>query len=158
MLEMSEDAQMEVSRSDDEVKVTIKAPTAEHLDMQDRDPTRMNDLVKVQFAEVFAEPEGMHSFDGVWLWSYKCFVGTKFWCYKICTLICALPFAFCWGIHFACLTFWHVWYIVPCTKVYLISIYWFRKLWEIYIKCYCDPQFDSCSRFLSNIKVWISKD
>ncbi|XP_077981671.1 caveolin-1-like isoform X1 [Glandiceps talaboti] len=158
MLEMSEDAQMEVSRSDDEVKVTIKAPTAEHLDMQDRDPTRMNDLVKVQFEEVFAEPEGMHSFNTIWKYAFITFTGTKFWCYRITTAICAIPCAFCWGIEFACLTFWHVWYVVPYIKAWLICLYWLQRMWQIWISCFLDPFFDSVSRIFSNIRVHVSKE
>ncbi|KAL9972048.1 hypothetical protein ACROYT_G018287 [Oculina patagonica] len=75
------------------------------LDMRDRDPTAMNDHVKVFFQDVFAEPDGSHSIDGVWRTSFSTFVATKYWCYRILTAVCGVPTAIMCGIYFACLSF-----------------------------------------------------
>ncbi|NP_001161512.1 caveolin [Saccoglossus kowalevskii] len=155
---MADEPQMNVERSGDDIEVKIKAPSGEHLDMDDRDPTKMNEFVRVAFEEVFAEPEGMHSFDAIWRYAFITFTGVKFWCYRITTCICGIPCAVCWGIEFACLTFWHVWYVVPYTKAWLISINWLQRLWQIWISCFMDPLFDSFSRIFSNIKVTVNRD
>ena len=34
-------------------------------------------MLQVQFDEVIGEPEGAHSADCVWVWSFKCFTGEK---------------------------------------------------------------------------------
>ncbi|XP_070562442.1 caveolin-3-like [Ptychodera flava] len=147
-----------MSRSENEIDVKITAPSSANLDMVDRDPTNMNEFVKVSFEEVFAEPVGMHSFGGIWKWAFITFTGVKFWCYRLTTLICGIPCAIFWGIEFACLTFWHVWYVVPCTKAWLIVIQWFQKLWQILIGCFLDPLFESIGRVFSNIKVLVRKE
>lgn len=46
---------------------------------------------------MFAEPEGMHSWDPVWRYSYLTFFNSKFWCYRLITLLCAVPAAILWG-------------------------------------------------------------
>ncbi len=133
--------------------VNMHAPTVDHLDLRDRDPTDMNKHVRVWFEEVLAEPEGMHSFDRVWRASYVTFTTVKFWCYRVCSLLCGVPFALCWGVYFACLTFLRVWYVVPCIKSCLIVLHWASKMWTICIRTFCDPCWESFGKIFSNIQL-----
>lgn len=131
----------------------VKEPVPQELDLDDRDPTEMNEFVKVSWGEVFAEPKGVHSYPGVWINSYKCYMGSKFWCYRICSLICSIPFAFCWGIAFALMTFWHIWYVVPCLKAYMIEIACVKRVWSVCIHTFFDPCYESMALTLSRIKI-----
>lgn len=99
-----------------------KEPVVPHMDLSDRDPTHMNDDVKVEFDDLFAEPDGAHSIDCVWLNSAVVFTKTKYWCYRILTAIFAIPCAFCWGVSFACLTCGFVWNVRPLIRRYAIEI------------------------------------
>ncbi|XP_071800297.1 caveolin-1-like [Asterias amurensis] len=136
-----------------ETTVNIHAPTVEQLDLHDRDPTDMNKHVRIWFEEVLAEPEGMHSFDRVWRASFVTFTTVKFWCYRFCTLLCGVPFALCFGVYFACLTFLHVWYVVPCIKSCLIVLHWAGKMWTICVRTFCDPCCESFGKIFSNIQL-----
>ncbi|KAK3701728.1 hypothetical protein QZH41_018890, partial [Actinostola sp. cb2023] len=92
------------------------------LNLGDRDPTQMNDHVRVFYQDVFAEPEGTHSIDGIWKTSFSSFVTTKYWCYRILTAIFGIPTAILCGCYFACLSFDYIWCIMPCLRGYLIEL------------------------------------
>ncbi|CAG2255000.1 CAV3 [Mytilus edulis] len=107
-----------------------REPKNVRINLYDRDPTNMNELVKVQFDDIFAEPVGTHSFDGVWTASHTVFTGTKHWCYRILSAVCALPCSFCWGLHFACLSFNYIWSIQPSLRSFSIQIGPIAKVWK----------------------------
>lgn len=113
--------------------------------------------LQVQFEDLFTEPEGSHSIDGVWRASYRVFTGTKHWCYRILSAIFAVPCAFCWGLHFACLTFSHIWTIQPSLRSCNIEIYPMARLWGLFVRSFCDPFCESVGLMLSKIKISINK-
>lgn len=133
-----------------------KEPKHIRISLYDRDPSNINDLVKVQFDELFAEPEGSHSIDAVWRASHMVFTGTKHWCYRILSAIFAVPCAFCWGLHFACLTCNHIWTVQPSLKSCSINIYPLAKLWGLFVRSFCDPFCESVGLMLSKIKLHVS--
>lgn len=139
-------------------RITMTAPGEETLDMKDRDPTDMNSHVRVGFEEVFAEPEGMHSLDPVWRYSYLTFFNSKFWCYRIITLICAVPAAILWGIYFALLTFTHIWCVVPCIKAILIKLQCAAQLFSLLVRTFWEPLYIAFSKIFSNIHITIRKE
>lgn len=102
---------------------------------------------------MFAEPEGSHSFDGVWRASFATFVGTKYWCYRILTAIFGIPTAILCGCYFACLSFDYVWCVMPCLRGYLIELQCLGKVFTIMLRTFCDPLFDSLGRMFGGIKV-----
>lgn len=112
-------------------------------------------LLQVQFDELFAEPEGSHSNDAVWRASHMVFTGTKHWCYRILSAIFAVPCAFCWGLHFACLTCNHIWTVQPSLKSCSINIYPLAKLWELFVRSFCDPFCESVGLMLSKINLQV---
>ena len=105
------------------------------------------------FQDVFAEPEGSHSIDGVWRTSFKAFVNTKFWCYRIITAILGIPTAVLCGIYFACLSFDYVWCIMPCLKAYVIELQCLGKVFGLCLRTFCDPFFESVAKIFGGIKV-----
>ncbi|CAH3045899.1 unnamed protein product [Pocillopora meandrina] len=136
---------------------TPDVPLAIHyghkLDMTDRDPVKMNDHVKVFFQDVFAEPDGSHSIDGVWRTSFNTFVATKYWCYRIITAICGVPTAILCGIYFACLSFDYIWCIMPCLRAYVIELQCLGKLFSLCVRTFFDPFFESVGRIFGGMRI-----
>ncbi|XP_072023990.1 caveolin-3-like isoform X2 [Amphiura filiformis] len=138
-------------------KDKMDAPGTEELDLLDRDPTSLNTHVRVGFEEVFAEPYDMHSFAGIWATSYVVFVNAKFWCYRILSAFCGIPFALCWGVYFACLTFCHIWYVVPFLRGWVIALHYISRLWAICIRTFCDPFFESLGKIFSGFRIYMNR-
>uniref|UniRef100_A0A8C6RNK7 Caveolin n=1 Tax=Nannospalax galili TaxID=1026970 RepID=A0A8C6RNK7_NANGA len=129
------------------------------IDLVNRDPKHLNDdVVKIDFEDVIAEPEGTHSFDGIWKASFTTFTVTKYWFYRLLSTIFGIPMALIWGIYFAILSFVHIWAVVPCIKSFLIEIQCISRVYSIYIHTVCDPLFESIGKIFSNIRINLQKE
>jgi hypothetical protein len=62
---------------------------------------------------------------------------------------------FCWGLHFACLTCNHIWTVQPSLKSCSINIYPLAKLWELFVRSFCDPFCESVGLMLSKINLQV---
>ena len=74
---------------------------------------------QIDFEDVIAEPEGTHSFDGIWKASFTTFTVTKYWFYRLLSALFGIPMALIWGIYFA----------ISCTSVQLyraLRVSWLR--------------------------------
>ncbi|XP_048405258.1 caveolin-1 isoform X1 [Stegostoma tigrinum] len=129
------------------------------IDLINRDPKHLNeDVVKIDFEEVIAEPEGTHSFDGVWKASFTVFTVSKYWCYRLLSGLFGIPLAIIWGIYFAVLTFIHIWAVMPCIKSYLIEIQCISRVYSICIHSFCDPFYEAVGKIFSGIRVSMQKE
>ena len=108
---------------------------------------------QVFFQDVFAEPDGSHSIDGVWRTSFNTFVATKYWCYRIITAICGVPTAILCGIYFACLSFDYIWCIMPCLRAYVIELQCLGKLFSLCVRTFFDPFFESVGRIFGGMRI-----
>ena len=108
---------------------------------------------KVFFQDVFAEAEGSHSIDGVWRTSFRAFVLTKYWCYRIITAVCGVPTAILCGIYFACLSFNYIWFVIPCLRAYTIELQFFGKLFRLCVRSFFDPFFESVGKIFGGVKI-----
>jgi len=111
------------------------------LNMNDRDEKCINENVKLQFDDIFGEPEGYHSVDCAWRSTYRTFNGVRCVCYKILAAIFAIPCAIVWGFIFALLACLNVWACVPTGKCMNISLGWIFKTWGYIIHSLFDPLF-----------------
>lgn len=102
---------------------------------------------------MFAEPEGSHSIDGVWRTSFRAFVLTKYWCYRIITAVCGVPTAILCGIYFACLSFDYIWCIMPCLRAYTIELQFLGKLFSLCVRSFFDPFFESVGKIFGGVKI-----
>uniref|UniRef100_A0A9L0S736 Caveolin n=3 Tax=Equus TaxID=9789 RepID=A0A9L0S736_HORSE len=124
------------------------------IDLVNRDPKNINeDIVKVDFEDVIAEPVGTYSFDGVWKVSYTTFTVSKYWCYRLLSTLLGVPLALLWGFLFACISFCHIWAVVPCIKSYLIEIQCISHIYSLCIRTFCNPLFAALGQMCSNIKT-----
>ncbi|XP_006010785.1 caveolin-3-like [Latimeria chalumnae] len=129
------------------------------IDLVDRDPKKINEeIVQVDFEDVIAEPEGTHSFDGVWKVSTTSFTVSKYWCYRILSAIFGIPLALIWGFFFACISFCHIWAVVPCVKSYLIEVQCLSNIHSLCVRTFCDPIFEALGKVFSSIRVALRKD
>ncbi|KAG8516859.1 Caveolin-3 [Galemys pyrenaicus] len=116
------------------------------------------DAAAVDFEDVIAEPEGTYSFDGVWKVSYTTFTVSKYWCYRLLSTLLGVPLALLWGFLFACISFCHIWAVVPCIKSYLIEIQCISHIYSLCIRTFCNPLFAALGQVCSNIKVMLRKE
>uniref|UniRef100_A0A663N547 Caveolin n=1 Tax=Athene cunicularia TaxID=194338 RepID=A0A663N547_ATHCN len=107
---------------------------------------------------VIAEPEGTHSFDGIWKASFTTFTVTKYWFYRLLSAIFGIPMALIWGIYFAILSFLHIWAVVPCIRSYLIEIQCISRVYSICIHTFCDPLFEAIGKMFSSIRATVRKE
>ncbi|OBS67730.1 hypothetical protein A6R68_03729, partial [Neotoma lepida] len=112
----------------------------------------------IDFEDVIAEPEGTHSFDGIWKASFTTFTVTKYWFYRLLSTIFGIPMALIWGIYFAILSFLHIWAVVPCIKSFLIEIQCISRVYSIYVHTFCDPLFEAIGKIFSNIRINMQKE
>ncbi|NXU30710.1 CAV3 protein, partial [Thalassarche chlororhynchos] len=142
-----------------EERIIIKDQHTKEIDLVNRDPKRINeDVVKVDFEDVIAEPVGTYSFDSVWKTSYTTFTVSKYWCYRLLSAILGIPLAVVWGFLFALISFCHIWAVVPCIKSYLIEIQCVSRIYSLCIHTFCDPLFEALSKICSNIRVALRKE
>jgi caveolin 3 len=122
-------------------------------DMENRDPNDLNSHVKVKFEDVLGEPEATRSIDCVWSCSYCCFNGTLSCCYKVLTVLCGVPLAFCWGCEFACLACYHVWYYTPFIRCLTIHFTLYRRYLRLCLDTCMGPFCETCGLCFSKIVV-----
>lgn len=123
------------------------------VDYENRDRNGLNPDLKVNFADVIAEPEGAHSFKTIWGTSFKTYSLTKFWCYRILTAVLAVPLSVFWGLYFALLAFCSIWCISPCIKGFIIWTTFISKIWGLMVRTFLDPLFESLGLIFTKIQV-----
>ncbi|VDI48110.1 caveolin 3, partial [Mytilus galloprovincialis] len=124
------------------------------IDLGRRDPNDLNGHIKKKLIlDVLGEPDGAHSFDKVWIFSYKCYRCGLGCCYKLLTLLCGLCIALYWGCTFACLTFEHVWCWTPYMRCFSIFAGACQKFLGIIMNCCCAPFCETCGLFFSKITM-----
>uniref|UniRef100_A0A3B4V8L7 Caveolin n=1 Tax=Seriola dumerili TaxID=41447 RepID=A0A3B4V8L7_SERDU len=129
------------------------------VDLINRDPKQINeDAVKVNFEDVIAEPVGVHSVDGVWKASYTTFTVSKYCCYRCLTAILGIPLSLIWGLLFACLSFCHIWAVVPCVKSCVIESQCLSRIYSLVIHTFIGPFFEAWGKMYSGVKVVLRKE
>ncbi|XP_061688941.1 caveolin-3 isoform X1 [Syngnathoides biaculeatus] len=137
----------------------LKDSNTKEIDLINRDPKQINeDVVKVEFEDVIAEPDGTHSLDGVWKLSYTTFTVSKYWCYRILSAIFGIPVALLWGFLFACISFCHIWAVMPCIKSCLIESQCVSRIYLLCIQTFCDPLFEALGKLFGGVRVALRKE
>ena len=65
---------------------------------------------EVAFEDVIAEPASVRSFDRVWVWSHALFEVSRVWCYRLISLLLAVPVSLVAGLLMGLLSCLHIWY------------------------------------------------
>jgi hypothetical protein len=77
--------------------------------------------------------------------------------YRIITLLCAIPAAFCWGLSFGCLTFQYIWCMQPAFRVFSIQMIYTRRVYSSIMNAYALPFFNAFGYCFSRIRVTTTK-
>uniref|UniRef100_A0A3P8YRI2 Caveolin n=1 Tax=Esox lucius TaxID=8010 RepID=A0A3P8YRI2_ESOLU len=126
--------------------------------LKDRDPRGINKCLKVMFEDMIAEPRSVRSFDKVWLWSHALFEVSRLWCYRLISVLFAVPVSLLAGIFFAVLSCIHIWLIMPCLQLFLINMHWVLTAWGSVLNIVFAPLCKSISKCCGNINVLLTKD
>ncbi|XP_056156529.1 caveolin-2-like [Lampris incognitus] len=126
--------------------------------VQDRDPKGVNKCLKVTFEDVIAEPPSVRSFDKVWIWSHALFKVSRLWCYRLISLLLAVPVSLAAGLLFALLSCLHIWLIMPCVQLLLINMLWVRTVWAGVLNTAIGPFFTSIGKCCGSINVRLARD
>lgn len=153
MAETSKESEIKLTIAEEKV-TTADVTKGQDVDLKHRDPNNLHGDMRVQFHDIFGEPdETVFSFDFIWRWAFKLFTNTKLWCYRITSLICGLPLAIYWGIHFALISFCAIWCWEPYMKSYAIELGCVRRLFNIMLAAFCQPCFEMMGYCFYNIRV-----
>ena len=113
-------------------------------------------LFQVAFQDVFGEPDHVKSLSCTWMNTKKVFIATHQKCYLVLSTIFGLPLAVCWGVKFACTSFWAVWCCYPALLSCRHVLFHVKKGYTMFMRCWLDPLYESLSLVLSNIHVTMS--
>ncbi|KAM8756313.1 caveolin-2-like [Acanthopagrus schlegelii] len=147
-----------------EVKVDVPTddPNSTHSDarppLHDRDPKGVNKSLKVTFEDVIAEPPSVRSFDKVWVWSHALFEVSRLWCYRLVSLLLAVPVSLAAGLLFAVLSCLHIWLIMPCVQLLLINMHWVQTVWSSILNILITPFFTSIGKCCGGVVIRLAKE
>ncbi|KAM6927450.1 caveolin-2-like [Xenentodon cancila] len=126
--------------------------------IHDRDPKRVHSNLKVMFEDVIAEPPSVRSFDKVWLWSNALFEVSRLWCYRLVSLLLAVPVSLAAGLLFAALSCLHIWVIMPCLQLLLINMHWVQTVWAGILNIFVSSFFTSVGKCCGEITIHLTND
>lgn len=118
----------------------------------------VNSVLQVNFEDVIAEPAGTHSLDRVWTTSAATFTVAKFCCYRCLTAILGVPLSLIWGFLFACISFCHIWAVVPCIKSCSMESQCLGRIYSLVLHTFVSPIFESVGKMYSGVKVVLRKE
>uniref|UniRef100_A0A4W5L4S0 Caveolin n=1 Tax=Hucho hucho TaxID=62062 RepID=A0A4W5L4S0_9TELE len=141
----------EPAQEGDSVSLSISIHSYTRPLVKDRDPRGVNKCLKVTFEDVIAEPPSVRSFDNVWLWSHALFEVSRLWCYRLISLLLAVPVSLIAGILFAVLSCLHIWCVLsPLTSS--------DTVWSSVLNIAITPFFKSMGKCCSSINVRLARD
>lgn len=107
----------------------------------------------MDFSDVIAEPDGIRSWNPVWIFSQHVYKYSKMFSYMLLSALLGIVLSLIWGLIFALLAFGNIWVMVPgirCCKVL------FECLIHPFIKCiksFFRPGFKGLALALRTVRV-----
>jgi hypothetical protein len=89
----------------------------------------------------------------LFLYFFQVFNSVNIWCYRILSLVCAIPAMVLWGCNFACLAFCTVWCCAPCMKCFEIHLKFVQTIWTTLITAFCEPCYLAVGKVFYNIRI-----
>ncbi|KAL3100450.1 hypothetical protein niasHS_001753 [Heterodera schachtii] len=127
--------------------------TTFRFDLVQRDSAKLQETIDLGVQDIFGEPDAVHSMNGVWKMSLTVFLTVRNFCYKLLSLIFAVPLAVLFGILFGLFSMLSVFVFVPVGRLLSIPFGWLAKLWAVLISAVCDPLCRSFALTFGNVKV-----
>eukprot|EP00118_Oscarella_pearsei_P019566 m.208576 g.208576 ORF g.208576 m.208576 type:complete len:164 (+) comp39710_c0_seq4:922-1413(+) len=148
---MSEQDNLKHEKHHDEDEGDGATPTADAMADNILTPQEMSNRMRVEFAEVIAEPEGTESIPKIIQISDLVYTWTKNLVYKFLTLVIAIILSLVWGLVFALVAFLTVWMINPAARLYYIFLDITGRFYAAMIAAFVDPLNRSCGLVFSRI-------
>jgi len=123
------------------------------IDYARRDEQQLQSAIDLTFADIFGEPDSLHSFNGVWRVTHSIFTAVRNFFYKLFAIVIFIPAAFVFGILFALVSALGVYVIVPAGRLLSIPAVWIFKLWSYVVAGIVEPVGVGLGAILSRIKV-----
>ncbi|XP_078399054.1 caveolin-2-like [Cetorhinus maximus] len=152
------ETKIDLGEGQEETDQNVPVPKGPSSSLEDRDPKGINAHLKVNFEDVIAEPDSVHSFDKIWIWSDALFEVSKLWCYRIISVIFAVPVSLISGVLFAFLSCLHIWCVMPCIKNFLMNMPSIQIIWGSIVDLIISPCCESMGRCFSGINLHIARD
>lgn len=102
---------------------------------------------------MFGEPNSMHSYDYLWMYSNLWYTWMKDCCYATTTFFCGICIALYWGWIFGEIACQQIWCFTPLLRMISIQIGFLQKCIGFTFNCCCAPFFSACGLIFSSIYV-----
>uniref|UniRef100_A0A5S6QV98 Caveolin n=1 Tax=Trichuris muris TaxID=70415 RepID=A0A5S6QV98_TRIMR len=120
-----------------------------------RDPNGLNDHLKVTFDDIIAEPDThSRSIEQVWNVSNKTFEIISTWCYRVLSLVFALPCAILWATLFALVSFISIWFFQPLVQTFHLLFVCVFQGYEKLISGLLGPIGSAMGRCFENVRLF----
>ncbi|KAI6229314.1 Caveolin [Aphelenchoides besseyi] len=124
------------------------------VDFTRRDDNQLHTAIDLGFADIFGEPDAIHSFNGVWRVTNSVFLVVRNFFYKLFALILCIPAAFLFGLLYALISALGVFCIIPAGRLLAIPAAWLFKLWSCVIFNVLQPIAAGIAHLFSQIKIF----
>lgn len=84
--------------------------------------------IDLDFADIFGEPDSLHSFNGVWRVTHSIFTAVRNFFYKLFAILIFIPAALVFGVLFALVSALGVYVVVPAGRLLSIPAMWIFKV------------------------------
>lgn len=123
------------------------------VDLVRRDEQGLQTAVDLSFADIFAEPDAVHSLNGVWRTTHSIFTAVRSFFYKVFTVLLCVPAALILGVLFAFVSAVGVFVVVPVGRLLSVPFAWLAKLWQALASNFLGPVFAGVGQLFAGVKV-----
>ncbi|XP_065840741.1 caveolin-1-like [Oscarella lobularis] len=119
------------------------------------DPQSVSNEVRVEFDDIFREPQGatMSSIPQVFNVSQLVYTYTASIVYKIFAVLFSVLLSFMWGLTFALLAFTTVWMINPMIRAFYVGVNIYASIYRTFITLFCEPFYSAWGLIFSRINA-----
>ncbi|CAD5224722.1 unnamed protein product [Bursaphelenchus xylophilus] len=123
------------------------------IDYVHRDDQNLQTAIDLNFADIFGEPDALHSWEGVWRRSQAVFNAVRGFFYKLFSLLLFIPATVVFGVLFALFSALNVYVVTPLGKLLWIPFGWVAAVWKALNANVLGPVFGALGQGLSSIRV-----
>ncbi|XP_078364372.1 caveolin-1-like [Oculina patagonica] len=127
------------------------------MEYENRDPGSQNDFVKVAYSDVICEPPAVQSPQCSYQFTKIIYDNTLYITYSVLTIVLGGLLSFLYALLGGMVSFFIVWVATPFLRFWLIPLGLAGKFWITFVKCFCDPYYESFGRIFSNVNINITR-
>jgi hypothetical protein len=124
------------------------------IDYARRDEQQLQTAIDLTFADIFGEPDALHSLNGVWRVTHSIFTAVRCFFYKLFSIIIFIPAAIIFGVLFALVSALGVYVVIPTGRLFSIPATWIFKLWNYIVSGILEPLGVGIASIFSRIRIY----